>query len=90
MNFKPTGNRILMSAIEDDSKTETGIIIPDNAKNRPFKALVWATGPHVEEVCVGDTVVFGAYTGTGITLEGKEYIIIEEDSILGILKDKEE
>ncbi len=89
MNFKPLGNRVLVERVEEPEKTPSGIIIPDNAKEKPLEGNVLAIGPEVEEeghIKVGDRVVFAKYSGTDITLEGKEYLILQTDDILGILE----
>jgi chaperonin GroES len=88
MNFKPLGNRVLVERVDEPEQTPSGIIIPDNAKEKPLEGNVLAIGPEVEEeghIKVGDRVVFAKYSGTDITLEGKEYLILQSDDILGIL-----
>lgn len=89
MNFQPLGNRVLVERVEEPTKTPSGIIIPDNAKEKPLEGKVLAIGPEVEEeghIKVDDRVVFAKYSGTEINLEGKEYLILQTDDILGILK----
>jgi len=89
MKFKPLGNRILVERIDEPEKTPSGIIIPDNAKEKPLEGKVLAIGPEVEEeghIKVGDRVVFAKYSGTDITLEGQEYLILQTDDVLGILE----
>ncbi|NPA03789.1 MAG: co-chaperone GroES [Epsilonproteobacteria bacterium] len=89
MNFQPLGNRVLVERVDEPEQTPSGIIIPDNAKEKPLEGNVIAIGPEVEEeghIKVGDRVVFAKYSGTDITLEGKEYLILQTDDILGILK----
>ncbi len=89
MNFQPLGNRVLVERIDEPEKTPSGIIIPDNAKEKPLEGNVLAIGPEVEEeghIKVGDRVVFAKYSGTDITLNGQEYLILQTDDILGILK----
>ena len=85
MNFKPLGDRLLVQRVEDTNTTATGIIIPDNAKEKPSKAKVLAIGSDVEEISVDDTVVFGKYAGTELALEGKEYLVLEVSDVLGVL-----
>jgi len=88
MNFQPLGNRILVERVDEPEQTPSGIIIPDNAKEKPLEGNVLAIGPEVEEeghISVGDRVVFAKYSGTDITLEGKEYLILQTDDILGKL-----
>ncbi|MRI59065.1 MAG: co-chaperone GroES [Epsilonproteobacteria bacterium] len=89
MNFQPLGNRVLVERVDEPEQTPSGIIIPDNAKEKPLEGNVLAIGPEVEEeghIKVGDRVVFAKYSGTDITLQGKEYLILQTDDILGILK----
>ena len=86
MNFKPLGDRVLVQRVEETNTTASGIIIPDNAKEKPSQAKVVALGSEVEEIQVDDTVVFGKYSGTEITLEGGEYIVLDTSDILGIVK----
>ncbi len=85
MNFKPLGDRLLVQRIEEANTTASGIIIPDNAKEKPSKAKVIAAGSEVEDINVGDTVVFGKYSGNEIILDGTEYLIMESSDIFGIL-----
>ncbi len=88
MNFQPLANRVLVEREEEVTTTASGIIIPDNAKEKPLQGKVLAVGPDAEDEGIkeGDTVVFGKYAGTEITLDNKEYLILNSDDILGILK----
>jgi len=88
MNFQPLANRVLIERKEEVTTTASGIIIPDNAKEKPLEGKVLAVGPDAsdEGINEGDTVVFGKYSGTEITFDGKEYLILNSDDILGILK----
>lgn len=89
MNFQPLANRVLVERVEEVKQTASGIIIPDNAKEKPQQATVLAIGPEVEEdghIKAGDKIVFGKYSGTEITVDGKELLILNSDDILGILK----
>jgi chaperonin GroES len=88
MNFKPFGDRILVKAKEIQNKTQSGIILPDNAsKDKPTEAEVVEVGGTPKNIEVGDTVVFGQYSGTKITLDDKEYLILETyKDILGVIK----
>jgi len=85
MNFKPLGERVLVERIEEASTTSSGIIIPDNAKDKPSQGKVIAVGSEAEEVKVGDTIVFGKYAGNEITIDQTEYLIMEQSDVLGIL-----
>ncbi len=86
--FKPLGLRILVERLEEESKTASGIIIPDNAKEKPLEGKVVAISKEVEEdenlpINEGDIVVFAKYAGTDITINGKEYLVLNTDDILG-------
>ena len=84
MNFKPLGDRVLVERVEETNTTASGIIIPDNAKEKPSEGKVLAIGSDVEEVKEGDIVVFGKYSGTELVLDGNEYLVLEVSDILGI------
>ncbi len=86
MVFKPLANRVLIEREEESNTTASGIIIPDNVKEKPIKGKVLAIGSEVEGIEVGDTVVFGKYTGVEIVVENKEYLILTTDDILGLLQ----
>ncbi|AKF24334.1 molecular chaperone GroES [Sulfurovum lithotrophicum] len=85
MNFKPLGDRLLIQRVEEANTTASGIIIPDNAKEKPSKGKVIAVGSEVEDINVDDTVVFGKYSGNEIILDGEEFLIMESSDIFGIL-----
>ncbi|AXH14155.1 co-chaperone GroES [Malaciobacter mytili] len=85
MNFKPLGERVLVKRTEVENKTASGIYIPDNAKEKPHTAVVKAVGSKVEDVKVGDTVVFEQYRGTEFTLEGEEYLVLNLENIIGVM-----
>ena len=86
MNFEPLGDRVLVERIEEDNTTLSGIIIPDSAKEKPLNAKVIAVSKDVEDVSVGDKVVFAKYSGNEITIDSKEYLVMSVDDLLGILK----
>ena len=89
VNFKPLADRVLIEPIAAETKTASGIIIPDTAKEKPQRGTVVAVGNgKVDEpmtVKVGDDVLYGKYAGTEITHEGKEYLIMRESDIFAIL-----
>ena len=85
MNFKPLGDRLLIQRVEEANTTASGIIIPDNAKEKPSKGKVIAIGSEVEDINVDDTVVFGKYSGNEINIDGTEYLIMESSDIFGLL-----
>ena len=86
MNFQPLGDRVLIKRLEEQNTTASGIIIPNNAKEKPAQGTVLAVGSEAEEVAVNDTVVFGKYAGTELALDGQDYIVMEMSDILGIIK----
>jgi chaperonin GroES len=85
MNFKPLGERLLVKSVEESNTTASGIIIPDNAKEKPNRAEVVAVGSDVEDVKVSDTVVYGKYAGTELALDGQDYIVLELSDVLGVI-----
>ena len=94
MNVKPMEDRVLLKPMEAETKTSGGIIIPDNAKEKPQKAEVIAVGPgkisdkgqKIEMTLKkGDKVLYGKYSGTEITVDGQEYLITRESDILAII-----
>ncbi len=86
MNFQPLGNRVLVERLADATTTASGIIIPDNAKEKPSHGKVIAISEEVEDINVGDTVVFGKYSGNELSIDGTEYLIMEADELFGIMK----
>lgn len=95
MKVKPLHDRVLIERLEEEQSTPSGIIIPDTAKEKPIKGKVIAAGKGALtdegkviplEVKVGDTVVFAKWGGTEIKLDGKEYLIMKESDILGIIE----
>ncbi|MDD3325108.1 MAG: co-chaperone GroES [Sulfurospirillaceae bacterium] len=88
MTFKPLGKRVLLERIEEPTTTASGIIIPDNAKEKPLSGIVKAISKEVKEDGVvekGDKVIFAKYAGTEITMDGKTYLVINIDDVLGVL-----
>ncbi len=94
MKVRPLADRILVKRVEEETKTAGGILIPDNAKEKPMEGSVVAVGAgkvltdgkvRPMEVKVGDRVLFSKYSGTEIKLEGTEHLILREDDILGIV-----
>ena len=93
MKFRPLQDRVVVKRVEEESKTAGGIIIPDTAKEKPQEAEVVAVGPGARDdkgaliamdVKVGDRVLFGKWSGTEITLEGQDLLIMKESDILGV------
>lgn len=91
--IKPLSDRVLVQPEPAEEKTSSGIIIPDTAKEKPQKGKIVAAGSGKVEngskieltVKEGDTVLYGKYSGTEVTLDGQEYLIMREDDILGIV-----
>jgi chaperonin GroES len=95
MNIRPLHDRIIVERLEEETTTAAGIIIPDTAKEKPQQGKIIAVGKgKVTEdgkvlpmdVKVGDRVLFGKYAGTDIKIEGKEYLMMREDDILGVVE----
>jgi len=89
MNFTPIGERILIQREEEAKTTASGIYIPDSAKEKPQQGKVIAVSKEVTEtgeIAVDNTVVFSKYSGTDLTIEGKEYIVVKVEDILGVFK----
>jgi len=89
MNFQPLGQRVLIERLEEPTTTASGIIIPDNAKEKPLSGVVRAISKEVADegqVSVDDKVVFAKYSGSEIAIEGKEYLVLSLDDVLGVIK----
>ena len=89
VNVKPLADRVLVEATAAEEKTAFGIIIPDTAKEKPQKGTVVAVGPGKKDepmsVKVGDAVLYGKYSGTELSIDGKEYLIMRESDIYAIV-----
>jgi len=83
MSFKPLMDRVLVELVEKEKKTESGIIIPDTAKEKPQNGKVVSVGEDVELVQEGDEILFAKYSGNELKFDNKDYIILKEDEILG-------
>jgi len=95
MALRPLHDRLLVKRLEDKEQVVGSIIIPDTAKEKPQQAKVLAVGPgrvtddgkiQPIDAKVGDTVVFGKYSGTEVKVDGDELLIIREDDVLGVLE----
>jgi chaperonin GroES len=86
MNFQPLGKRVLVERVEEARTTASGIYIPDSAKEKPSQGKVIAVSKEVEDVTVDDTVVFGKYSGSELSIDGTTYLVIELDDLFGIIK----
>ena len=89
VSLKPIADRVLVKPADAEEKTKGGIIIPDTAKEKPMKGKVIAVGNSKKDepmtVKAGDTVLYGKYAGTEITIEGDEYLIMRESDIFAIV-----
>ncbi|MGS0748609.1 co-chaperone GroES [Halpernia sp. GG3] len=89
VNFRPIADRVLIEPTAAETKTASGIIIPDTAKEKPQEGTVLAVGNgNVDEpmtVKVGDKVLYGKYAGSELKINGTDYLIVKESDILGIL-----
>ena len=95
MNIKPLGDRALVEPLEAKEKTKGGIVLPDTAKEKPQEGKIVAVGKGKIgedgktvplEVKVGDKILYGKYSGTEITVDDKEYLIVKEEDILAVVK----
>lgn len=93
MNIRPLHDRIVVKRVEEQETLASGIIIPDSAKEKPQKGEVVAVGKGKRnedgklielDVQVGDSILFGKYSGSEIKLDGVEYMIMREDEVLGV------
>ncbi|KAJ55137.1 molecular chaperone GroES [Actibacterium mucosum KCTC 23349] len=94
MAFTPLHDRVLVERVESDEKTAGGLIIPDSAKEKPAEGLVVAVGAGAKDedgeriamdVKEGDKILFGKWSGTEVTVDGKELLIMKESDIMGII-----
>jgi len=89
LNIKPLADRVVIEPMAAETKTASGIYIPDSAKEKPQQGKVMAVGKGTKEepttVKIGDTVLYGKYAGTELKLNGGDYIIMRESDILAII-----
>ena len=94
MKLRPLQDRILVERVEEEDKTKGGIIIPDTAKEKPAEGKVVSVGKGkldengkriAVEVKKGDRILFGKYSGSEVKIESKEYLIMREEDVLGII-----
>ena len=93
--LRPLGDKILVKRVEAESKTKSGIVLPDTAKEKPRRGKVLSVGEGKRldngerakiNVKKGDEVIFASYAGTEIKLDGEEHLILREDDILGVIE----
>jgi chaperonin GroES len=94
MAFRPLGDRVVIRRVEEEAKTKGGIIIPDNAKEKPQEGEVISVGPGARDedgkripiaVVAGDRILFGKWSGSEVKIDGEELLIMKEADILGVL-----
>lgn len=94
-NIRPLQDRIIVTRLENEDKTASGLYIPDSAKEKPQQGKVIAVGKgkiledgtvRPVDVKVGDTIVFGKYSGQEIKVDGEELLIMKEDDVYGVLE----
>ena len=89
ISIQPLADRVLVKPAEIETKTAGGIIIPDSAKEKPQRGTVIAAGPGKKDepttVKVGDSILYGKYSGTELTVDGNNYLIMRESDIFAIL-----
>ncbi len=95
MKFRPLHDRVLVRRLEEDERSAGGIIIPDTAKEKPMQAEIIAVGPGGRDeigkvtpldVKAGDKVIFGKWSGTEVTMDGEELLIMKESDIMGVIE----
>lgn len=95
MSFRPLHDRILVRRVDSEEKTKGGIIIPDNAKEKPSEGMIEAVGPGARDesgkivpldVKAGDRVLFGKWSGTEVKIDGQELLIMKESDIMGVVE----
>jgi chaperonin GroES len=93
--IRPLHDRVVIERLDDERKSAGGIVIPDTAQEKPVRGKVVAVGPgkilengevRPLAVKVGDTILFGKYSGTEVKIDNKEYVVMREDDIFGIIE----
>jgi chaperonin GroES len=94
MKIRPLHDRVIVKRLEEERKSAGGIVIPDNAAEKPDQGEVIAVGPgkrneegkrEALDVKVGDRILFGKYSGTTVKIEGTEYLVMREEDIMGVV-----
>ncbi len=86
MTIQPLADRLVMEQVQAEEVSASGIILPDSAKEKPSEGKVLAVGKDVEEVKVGDVVLYAKYGPTEVKVDGKEVVLAKEEDVLGIVK----
>jgi chaperonin GroES len=94
MKIRPLHDRVIVKRLEEERKSAGGIVIPDNAAEKPDQGEVIAVGPgkrneegkrEALDVKIGDRILFGKYSGTTVKIEGTEYLVMREEDIMGVV-----
>jgi chaperonin GroES len=95
MNLRPLHDRVIVERLENETKTASGIVIPDNAAEKPDQGKVLAVGPGkrnekgdfvAPNIKVGDLVLFGKYSGQTVKVDGKELLVMKEDDLFAVIE----
>jgi chaperonin GroES len=95
MSFRPLHDRVVVRRVDSEEKTKGGIIIPDNAKEKPSEGIIEAVGPGARDesgkvvaldVKKGDRVLFGKWSGTEVKVDGQDLLIMKESDIMGVIE----
>ena len=95
MKFRPLHDRVVVRRIEEETKTAGGIIIPDTAKEKPSQGEIVAVGPGGRDEAgklipidlkVGDTILFGKWSGTEVKIDGQDLLIMKESDVMGVIE----
>jgi len=93
--FRPLHDRVLIEPAEQEARSKGGIIIPDTAKEKPVEGKVVAVGPgardesgklHPLDIKVGDTVLYGKWSGTEVKVDGEDFLIVKESDVMGVIE----
>jgi chaperonin GroES len=85
MNFQPLGKRVLVKRLEESNTTASGIIIPDNATQKPSQGEVVAVSKEISEIKLSDKVIFGQFSGNEVSIEAVKYLVLDVEDIFGII-----
>ena len=85
MDFQPLGKRVLVKRLEEANTTASGIIIPDNATQKPSQGEVVAVSKEVSEIKLSDKVIFGQFSGNEVSIEAVKYLVLDVEDIFGII-----
>ena len=95
MALKPLADRIVVKQVEAQERTKSGLVLPDTAKEKPQEAKVLAVGPgrrledgsvKKPEIKNGDRILYGKYSGTEVSIEGEDYLILREEDVLAVIR----